>query len=96
MQGLLLFSLKTTTLYKMPLPNPSKNEKQNAFVSRCVSFVMKDKPSTDQKQAVAMCFTQWRRSKKIENKEEIKNTIEEIKEILKKHGHKKKNGNAKY
>lgn len=55
----------------MPLPKPRKGEEQNKFISRCVSFVKRDKPSTPQEQAVAMCFTQFRRSKKENMKEDL-------------------------
>jgi hypothetical protein len=30
----------------MPLPTPEKEEKKNEFISRCISFVRKEDPST--------------------------------------------------
>ena len=47
----------------MPLPTPNKGEKQNKFVSRCISFAVGD--GMPQEQAVAACHTSWRRAKGI-------------------------------
>lgn len=45
----------------MPLPKPNPGEERDKFVSRCISFVKHEDPSTPQDQAIAMCFSQWRR-----------------------------------
>jgi HK97 family phage prohead protease/HK97 family phage major capsid protein len=46
----------------MPLPRPHKDEKQDAFMARCMHEAYgSDAPSDrTQEQAVAMCFSQWR------------------------------------
>jgi len=46
----------------MPV-SPKKNESQSDFVSRCVSIEMHANPDMDNKQAVAICHSVWRRSK---------------------------------
>jgi len=46
----------------MPLPKPKKDEKQDDFVSRCISDVMHSGETDDNKQAAAICFNQWRES----------------------------------
>ena len=50
----------------MPLPLPKKDEKQKAFVARCMidTFTRKEYPDT--KQRVAVAFSQWRKSQKWE------------------------------
>ena len=48
----------------MPLPSPRKKEKQTDFVSRCVSFLSDKKEGQDINQRVAICNSQWRKSKK--------------------------------
>lgn len=46
----------------MPLPKPKKNEAQDAFMGRCMHAVGgEDKP---QKQKIAICFSQFRRTAK--------------------------------
>ena len=44
----------------MPVPTPSTGETQGNFMGRCVKFLMKEEPDRDQKQAVAICYSQWR------------------------------------
>ena len=60
----------------MPIPSPKPNEKQSEFIGRCVRFVIDEgtAPNTPKgrKQAVAICYSQWRRSKK---SEEVENPI---------------------
>lgn len=52
----------------MPLPTPTPSEKKggtkgkNAFVSRCVSMIHNEYPNN--KQAVAICLSQYRNSKR--------------------------------
>ena len=38
---------------------PSKGESEQDFISRCVSKVMNDGTTDDNKQAVAICYTYW-------------------------------------
>lgn len=45
----------------MPLPTPRKDEKESAFISRCVSMETKAAPERDRKQVIAMCYSQWRK-----------------------------------
>lgn len=46
----------------MPLPNPKKNEKKSEFVSRCVSDLSDKKEFQDQKERVAVCYSQWEKA----------------------------------
>lgn len=48
----------------MPLPKPRKNEKQDDFISRCMSNEEAKKDFPDQDQRVAVCHTQWRNKNK--------------------------------
>ena len=48
----------------MPLPIPSKNEKEKEFISRCVGNPNVNEEFPDNSQRVAVCYSQWRRSKK--------------------------------
>ena len=54
----------------MPVPTPKTDEKESDFVSRW----MKDKKMvsefTDQKQRVAVCYSQWRKMKEIKKQTE--------------------------
>ena len=45
------------------MPTPSKGEEQGHFISRCVSQVMHEGTTDDNKQAVAICYSMWRKSK---------------------------------
>lgn len=47
----------------MPLASPKKGEKQNDFVSRCMSSDSMGKEFPDNKQRTAVCMSQWRKSK---------------------------------
>lgn len=47
----------------MPLPKPKSNEKKSEFVSRCISEVAKDPKYKDNKQRVAICYTQFDEAK---------------------------------
>jgi len=46
----------------MPLPIPNKDEEQNTFIGRCSSVLKDEFP--EQKQRIAVCFSQWKKSKK--------------------------------
>jgi hypothetical protein len=43
----------------MPLPTPRKKEKKKDFVGRCISEVAKDPKFKDNKQRIAICYTQY-------------------------------------
>lgn len=47
----------------MPLPKPNENEKEQAFVSRCMGNPTMNKEYPDQKQRAAICYSQFRRKK---------------------------------
>ena len=53
----------------MPIPSPGKDEKQDAFISRCISAVKEADPDREQDQIVAMCYSAWRDAKKKAHKE---------------------------
>jgi len=46
------------------MPNPKPNESRDDFVTRCVPVVLDDESAEDQDQAVAMCNSIWKQSKK--------------------------------
>lgn len=54
----------------MPLPTPIKNEEQNTFISRCISLIKEEfndpqkTKEENNKQRQAVCFSQWKKSKK--------------------------------
>ena len=52
----------------MPLPKPSEKEKEQEFVSRCISDEMMMKDYKDQKQRAAVCYSQY--SRRVKNKGE--------------------------
>ena len=43
----------------MPIPKPSKGEKEKDFISRCISTLTKGKEFDSQDQRIAVCYTQW-------------------------------------
>lgn len=47
----------------MPIPSPRSNEKKSDFIGRCVSEVAKDPKYKDNKQRVAICYTQFEDAK---------------------------------
>jgi hypothetical protein len=49
----------------MPLPTPSAGEDQNKFISRCMSSEAMKKEFPEHKQRTAVCFSQWRKGKKM-------------------------------
>lgn len=59
----------------MPLPTPKGKESKDDFISRCVADSKTREEAKDNKQAVAMCNSQWERSKK-------ENVLEQIKKEL--------------
>ncbi len=50
----------------MPLPKPAKGEKSSAFISRCMADETARKDFPDQKQRVAVCNSQLRKTRKME------------------------------
>ena len=48
----------------MPLPIPNNKEKKSDFVSRCISEVAKNPKFKDNKQRIAICYTQFDEAKK--------------------------------
>ena len=48
----------------MPLPSKRKDEKQNEFMSRCMSDDVMKKEFRDNKQRVAVCINQYQTRKK--------------------------------
>jgi hypothetical protein len=44
----------------MPLPTPSKGEKEQEFVSRCMGSDVMNKEFPEQKQRAAVCYRQFR------------------------------------
>lgn len=52
----------------MPLPQPKQDETEKKFIARCVPLVIKSEElnkddEDDRNQAVAMCYSQWRKAK---------------------------------
>jgi hypothetical protein len=47
----------------MPIPKPKSREKRSEFIGRCVSEVAKDPKFKDNKQRVAICYTQFQEAK---------------------------------
>jgi hypothetical protein len=48
----------------MPLVKPNEDEGKDAFISRCIGNDGMNSEFPDQEQRVAVCHSQWRRSKK--------------------------------
>lgn len=48
----------------MPIPSPSKDEKQSVFMSRCMGNETVKKEFPDQKQRTAICFSKFRKKSK--------------------------------
>jgi len=49
----------------MPIIKPKKNESEQEFVSRCMGDDMMNKDFKDQKQRVAVCYSQYKNRKTI-------------------------------
>jgi|TARA_B100000989_G_scaffold295832_1_gene277686 hypothetical protein len=47
----------------MPLPKPNKNEKNSKFMTRCISQLESKKEFKDNKQRIAVCYSQLARNK---------------------------------
>ena len=48
----------------MPLPKPSKNQKQSEFISKCMGDNTMNKDFPQQKQRAAVCYSQFKRKVK--------------------------------
>jgi len=48
----------------MPLPKPKKGQKESEFISSCMGSEIMKSEYPDQKQRAAVCYSQFRRSKK--------------------------------
>jgi hypothetical protein len=48
----------------MPLVKPKNKEKKSEFVSRCIGDTQTGKDFPDQKQRIAVCYSQWEKTKK--------------------------------
>ena len=55
------------------MPTPHKDETQSEFVSRCISYVMKNEGIKDKKEAAGRCHGIWRSAK---GQSEKKSSIE--------------------
>jgi predicted metal-binding transcription factor (methanogenesis marker protein 9) len=47
----------------MPLVKPKNKEKKTEFVSRCIGDTQTNKDFPDQKQRIAVCYSQWEKAK---------------------------------
>jgi hypothetical protein len=56
----------------MPLPSPKGKEEQDAFVSRCMGDETMKKEYKNNKQRLAVCFSQFKRAKKRAKGSEVK------------------------
>lgn len=71
----------------MPIPQPTKGEKQGAYVSRCMKFFSGEDTDMDRKQQLAVCYSTYRRSKKKPakkskaKKKETRNLVDELKKL---------------
>lgn len=59
------------------MPTPKDGEKRSDFVSRCIPIVMEDGTAKDNKQAVAICNSMYKQSKKEQEPEVTANPTEE-------------------
>jgi HK97 family phage prohead protease len=53
----------------MPLPKPNKNESQDDFIGRCMGEDIMKEDYPDQKQRLAVCFSQWNKKEAIMDNE---------------------------
>ena len=47
----------------MPLPSPRPREQESKFVGRCMDSETMKREYPDNKQRVAVCYSQWRKKK---------------------------------
>lgn len=60
----------------MPLPNPKTKQSRESFVNSCMSSDVMKKEYPNNKQRLAVCFSQYKRAK---NRKNSKGAIEEPK-----------------
>lgn len=63
----------------MPVPIPKKNESETDFISRCMEIISGE--YKNKKQAVAVCYSYWKKNKKVKNSFDLDFTIKESKSI---------------
>ena len=49
------------------MPHPRKNEKQKAYISRCMGDKEMNQKHPDQKQRAAVCYSFWRTRNKVKH-----------------------------
>lgn len=49
----------------MPIPSPQKGEQKKDFIPRCINILKKEGNRFSHSQRVAICFEQFRKSKKV-------------------------------
>ena len=59
------------------MPTPNKNETKEEFISRCVSYVAKEKPEMERDQTLAYCFSLWEENSSAALRERIIKLYEE-------------------
>lgn len=62
----------------MPLPSPKGKEKKNDFISRCIQDENVKDESKSRDQALAICYSQWRKAKNEDFQGKVKKYIKEI------------------
>jgi len=55
----------------MPIPQPTKDETQDEFIGRCMEDKTMNDEYPDQKQRLAICFSQWKKEKKGGNMKQV-------------------------
>ena len=63
----------------MPVPEPKPDESKDDFMERCVSFLIDE--GTDNEQAVAICYNQWRERDKMSNEMIFKYLTEKAEKV---------------
>lgn len=53
------------------MPEPSKGESRKDFISRCIPIIINEGTTDDSKQAAAICYSIWRKSKGIKKSIDI-------------------------
>ena len=54
----------------MPIPKPSKGEREKEFISRCMGNPIMTKDYPDAKQRAGVCYSSWREKKMSEEKKD--------------------------
>ncbi len=49
----------------MPVIKPKSGEKKKQFIPRCIKIMAEKDPKRPHSQRVAMCFTSWRKFRKL-------------------------------